>query len=111
MVTDQNRTAMPETQASFDSRRSEDERPLLPAHNDHPSTGGRIEPTATGESIIGRSFQAASDMFNKFRSRPDLTSVIQGMEKWGKAESGLAPIEEQVVCLICHYSGDQADWN
>jgi len=91
------------------SRDSEDGRPLLSAPGDHLSTEGDTQPTAPGRSILVRSYQAASNTFNRLCSRPDLTSVIQQMEEWEKPDSGFAPTEVQVVFAFPQYLGDRAD--
>jgi hypothetical protein len=101
---------MPRARASSGSQVLGDERPLLSSYNDHQSANGEKEPTANEKSIITRSWQAASDATRKYRSAPDLTSVIGKMEEWEKPDSIFAPFKVQLVCQPWQYFGHKADW-
>jgi hypothetical protein len=101
---------MPRARASSGSQALGDERPLLSTYDDHPSANGDTEPPATDKSVLARSWRAASDAVKRYRSGPDLTSVIEKMEEWGKPNSRSAPFEVQLVFLLCEYCGSEADW-
>lgn len=104
-----NHIIMPRAPPSSNLQMSEDTRPLLSAYNDHQSSDGKKEPTANDKSIITRSWQAASDAVRRYRSAPDLTSVIEKMEEWEKPDSRSAPFKVQLVCQPCQYFGHEAD--
>jgi hypothetical protein len=101
---------MPRALPSSNFRTSEDTRPLLSAYNDHSSADGNTESPATDKSMLARSWQAASDAVRRYRSAPDLTSVIAKMEEWERPDSVFAPLKVQLVCQLYQCFGHKADW-